>query len=109
MALMKAPENTPVWVNTSQCKACDICVDACPAGVLSMKAEPSSTLGAMIDIIAADACIGCNECELCCPDFAIYVADKSEYKFAKLTDSAKARRDAIANNNFVLPDDWKEA
>ncbi len=38
-AIMKAPENTPVWVDTSRCKACDICVDACPAGVLSMKLE----------------------------------------------------------------------
>ena len=52
MSLMKAPENTQVWVDTSRCKACDICVSVCPAGVLSMKAEPTSTLGAMIDIVA---------------------------------------------------------
>ncbi len=109
MAIMKAPENTPVWVNTSRCKACDICVDACPAGVLSMKPDASSTLGAMISIVAEEACIGCNECELSCPDFAIYVADKSEYKFAKLTDTAKKRQEAIVNNNYRLPADWKEA
>ena len=109
MAVMTAPENTPVWVNTARCKACDICVDACPAGVLSMKAEPSSTLGAMIDIVAPDSCIGCNECELSCPDFAIYVAEKSEFKFAKLTDAAKARQEAIMNNGYRLPVDYKEA
>ncbi|MBD3789842.1 MAG: 4Fe-4S binding protein [Campylobacterales bacterium] len=108
MAVMKAPENTPVWVNTARCKACDICVDACPAGVLSMKADASSTLGAMIDVIAPESCIGCNECELSCPDFAIYVAEKNEFKFAKLTDSAKARQEAIANNGFRLPADYKE-
>jgi len=109
MAVMTAPENTPVWVDTARCKACDICVDACPAGVLSMQAEPTSTLGAMISVIAPDSCIGCNECELSCPDFAIYVADKKEFKFSKLTGDAKARQEAIANNGFRLPTDYKEA
>ena len=105
MALMKAPENTPVWVDTTRCKACDVCVDVCPAGVLAMKPEPSSTLGAMISVVALDSCIGCNECELHCPDFAIYVADKKSdgIKFAKLTDEAKARAEAIKNNKYRLP------
>ena len=106
MSKMVAPENTPVWVDTQRCKACDICVDACPAGVLSMKQEPTSTLGAMISVITPEACIGCNECELSCPDFAIYVADKQEYKaaglsFAKLTDDAKERQAAIVANNYM--------
>ncbi len=109
MAVMTAPENTPVWVNTARCKACDICVDACPAGVLSMKADASSTLGAMIEIVAPESCIGCNECELSCPDFAIYVAERKEYKFAKLTDASKARQEAIINNGFRLPKEYKEA
>jgi len=109
MAVMTAPENTPVWVDTVRCKACDICVDACPAGVLSMQAEPTSTLGAMISVIAPDSCIGCNECELSCPDFAIYVADKKEFKFSKLTGDAKERQEAIANNGFRLPTDYKGA
>lgn len=106
---LAAPENTPVWVDTARCKACDICVDACPAGVLSMKADPYSTLGANIEIVAIDACIGCNECELSCPDFAIYVATKQEFKFAKLTDTAKARQEAINENGYRLPTDYKEA
>lgn len=108
-SIMNAPENTPVWVDTARCKACDICVDACPAGVLSMQAEASSTLGAMITIVSAESCIGCNECELTCPDFAIYVADKKEFKFAKLTDSAKARQEAILNNKYRLPAEYKES
>ena len=106
MAVMTAPTNTPVWVDTSRCKACDICVDVCPSGVLSMKAEPTSTLGAMVSIVAPDDCIGCNDCELHCPDFAIFVADKSEYKFAKLNDGAKARAEAIKNNKYRLPENY---
>jgi 2-oxoglutarate ferredoxin oxidoreductase subunit delta len=108
-AIMKAPENTPVWVDTSRCKACDICVSACPAGVLSMKLEPSSVLGAMISVAYPDSCIGCNECELVCPDFAIFVADKKEFKFAKLTKEAKERQEIIVKNGYMLPEDYKEA
>jgi 2-oxoglutarate ferredoxin oxidoreductase subunit delta len=95
------PGNQPVWVNTNNCKACDICVSVCPSGVLGMKYEKTSTLGAMISIDHPEACIGCNECELTCPDFAIYVADKKDYKFAKLTDEAKARQVAIIANNYM--------
>jgi 2-oxoglutarate ferredoxin oxidoreductase subunit delta len=106
MAVMEAPENTPVWVDEVRCKACDLCVAVCPAGVLSMRAEPTSTLGAMVDIIAPEDCIGCNDCELACPDFAIYVADKKDYKFAKLNDAAKERAEAILANNYRIPENY---
>ncbi len=100
------PCDQPVWVNTNNCKACDICVSVCPSGVLGMVYEPTSTLGAMISIDYPESCIGCNECELSCPDFAIYVADRKELKaagksFAKLTDEAKERQVAIAANNYM--------
>jgi len=72
-----------------------------------MQAEPTSTLGAMITVVAPDSCIGCSECELVCPDFAIYVAEKKEFKFAKLTDTSKARQEAIANNGYRIPADYK--
>ena len=106
MALMTAPENTPVWVNEAKCKACDICVSACPAGVLSMHYDVTSTLGAMVQVDVPEACIGCNDCELMCPDFAIYVADKTEYKasgnsFAKLTNESKERQAKIVANNYM--------
>ena len=102
MAIMEAPINTPVWVDETRCKACDVCVSVCPSGVLAMRPEPTSTLGAMVQIIAPSSCIGCNDCELSCPDFAIYVADKKEFKFAKLTDEAKQRSEAIKKNNYRI-------
>ena len=36
---MKNPGNQPVWVNTDNCKACDLCVSVCPSGVLAMQYE----------------------------------------------------------------------
>jgi len=74
-----------------------------------MRYDSTSTLGAMISIDHPEACIGCNECELTCPDFAIYVADPKEFKaagysFAKLTDDAKERQQAIVANNYMSLD-----
>jgi len=100
------PGNQPVWVNTDNCKACDKCVAGCPAGVLSMRYEKGSVLGSMIHVEHPESCIGCMECELICPDFAIFVADRKELKeagvsFAKLTDEAKQRQAAIIANNYM--------
>jgi len=100
------PGNQPVWVNTSNCKACDKCVAECPAGVLAMVYDHTSVLGKMISVENPESCIGCNECELICPDFAIFVADKQEFKeaghsFAKLTDESKERQAAIIANDYM--------
>ena len=94
------PEDTPVWVNEKRCKACSICVSYCPAGVLAMRDEPHAVLGEMVEVIKPDSCIGCNECELHCPDFAIMVAKRAEFKFAKLTPEAKQRAQDIRANHY---------
>ena len=87
-----------VWVIESRCKACTLCVEVCPSGSLAMRNDPKSTLGAIAVVINADSCIGCGECELCCPDFAVCVADRKEFKFAKLTEASKAAAAAIKQN-----------
>jgi 2-oxoglutarate ferredoxin oxidoreductase subunit delta len=101
MASMVAPENTPVWVDLKRCKACDVCVSVCPAGVLAMVPSDKTILGATISVEHPEACIGCSDCELHCPDVAIFVAERKEFKFAKLTDEAKQRAQAIKDNNFI--------
>lgn len=98
----KMPKNTPVWVNEDECKACSKCVAACPAGVLAMKYEPKSTLGQVATVIAPQSCIGCTDCELACPDFAIKVANKKDFKFAKLTDESKQRAQELKDNNYKI-------
>lgn len=97
---ISAPENTPVWVNEFRCKACNICVSYCPAGVLAMRDEVHAVLGQMIEVVHPEACIGCAECETHCPDFAIMVARRDEFKFAKLTPGAKERAQAVRANKY---------
>ena len=97
--MIEQPLNTAVWVDESRCKACDICVSYCPAGVLNMKEDIHAIQGMMIEVSHPESCIGCRDCELHCPDFAIYVADKG-FKFAKLSPEAKERAAAIKANHF---------
>ncbi|RAX57819.1 2-oxoglutarate:acceptor oxidoreductase [Helicobacter monodelphidis] len=102
MAKMVAPANTPVWVDESRCKACDLCVSLCPSGTLAMQSGSQYVLGKIVKVIEANSCIGCNDCELHCPDFAIHVAEKSEFKFAKLTEESKNRAQKIKENRFMV-------
>ncbi|TQR33023.1 2-oxoglutarate:acceptor oxidoreductase [Campylobacter sp. MIT 99-7217] len=92
--------NMPVWVNEKRCKACNICVSYCPAGVLAMRDDVNAVLGQMIEVVNPNSCIGCNECELHCPDFAIMVAKRNDFKFAKLTDESKQRALRIKENHY---------
>lgn len=51
------------------CKGCGICVAFCPRSVLILKDNK-------VEISDFDSCIQCGQCELRCPDFAIYLGGK---------------------------------
>ena len=56
----------PAW-----CKGCGICVAFCPKGALELargKAQRKE----------GTDCILCGQCELRCPDYAIFVQEKEE-------------------------------
>ena len=84
-----APKDTPVWVDEHRCKACNICVSYCPAGVLAMRDDVHAVLGQMIEVVHPESCIGCTECEPLGPDFAIRGEKREEFNLAKRTREAK--------------------
>jgi len=55
-----------ITIREEWCKGCAICVDFCKPEVLKMD-------GAIPVIVNPDACTGCQQCELLCPDFAIEI------------------------------------
>ena len=59
-----------ITVLKERCKGCGICVAFCPKKILAL-----DTLG-KIYVIDEKACINCGQCELRCPDYAIYVEKK---------------------------------
>ena len=65
---MKAEIN----IKVERCKGCGICVEFCPKKVLSL-----DTLG-RVQVVNGEDCIACGQCELRCPDYAIFVDKKVE-------------------------------
>ena len=56
-----------ITIKTVRCKGCGICAAFFPKSVLAV-----SELG-KIQVVNKEACIGCGQCELRCPDYAIFV------------------------------------
>jgi len=63
-----------VEVDGDRCKGCNLCVVACPCGVLSLQPKEVNDRGYHFAYVAAeDKCIGCAACATVCPDGCIEV------------------------------------
>ncbi len=61
-------------VNTERCKGCNLCVVACPTGVLALQQKEVNNRGYHFAYMAQpEKCIGCQSCALVCPDACIEV------------------------------------
>ena len=60
-----------ITIKMARCKGCGICAAFCPKQVLEIRKEK-------VRIANADACIFCGQCELRCPDYAIYLVNVEE-------------------------------
>jgi len=58
---------TKIEIRKERCKGCNICVAFCPKKVLAL-----DSMG-KVYVVDENACIGCGQCELRCPDFAIRI------------------------------------
>ncbi len=71
-----------IYVYDKWCKACGICYELCPTGVL----EPDKS-GCPV-VAHPEKCIACNLCEMLCPDMAITVYKERAKKGAAKKDEA---------------------
>ncbi|MDR1738397.1 MAG: 4Fe-4S dicluster domain-containing protein [Candidatus Symbiothrix sp.] len=62
-----------VVVNTVRCKGCNLCVVACPTGVLALGKEVNAKGYNYAQTVKADECIACASCGYVCPDGCITV------------------------------------
>jgi 2-oxoglutarate ferredoxin oxidoreductase subunit delta len=58
-------------IDVEACKGCELCIDACPPGVLQMGAEVN-TRGYRYPLLFP-GCTGCKACSQICPDFVFQV------------------------------------
>ena len=77
-----APRGTIV-IDAERCKGCELCVPACPPGVLRMSTVRNES-GYLIPELL-EGCTGCNACLMVCPDFCFEV-----YKFDAKSGAAVA-------------------
>jgi 2-oxoglutarate ferredoxin oxidoreductase subunit delta len=64
-------DNRVLLQNISWCKGCGVCVGFCPVKVLKIEDDKCV-------IAHRDKCIFCGQCELRCPDNAIYIGGKKD-------------------------------
>jgi 2-oxoglutarate ferredoxin oxidoreductase subunit delta len=63
------------WIEVSDayCKGCELCISACPPGVLALDMAHLTQKGYHPATIVKDGCTGCAICAVVCPDAAITV------------------------------------
>jgi len=60
-----------VSIDINKCKGCELCIPACPAGVLRMTPEFNAKGYHYVELF--DGCTGCEMCYLICPDYVFEV------------------------------------
>lgn len=63
-------------IAADRCKGCELCIAACPPGVLAMSVEVND-MGYRYPQLH-DGCTGCTACQMVCPDFVFDV-----YRFTR--------------------------
>jgi 2-oxoglutarate ferredoxin oxidoreductase subunit delta len=62
-----------IVVDENLCKACELCVEACPVHVIALNNDKITQRGFHPAYLAADGCTGCGICAIVCPEAAITV------------------------------------
>lgn len=60
-------ENIEIKINKQWCKGCGICIAFCPKKVLGYDQDGK------VEMLDRENCIKCGQCELRCPDMAIFL------------------------------------
>jgi 2-oxoglutarate ferredoxin oxidoreductase subunit delta len=71
----KSKSSLKLTIEPNMCKGCGYCISACPKNVLVMSKDLSAKGIEIVEIIHPELCIQCRNCELICPDMAIYLED----------------------------------
>jgi 2-oxoglutarate ferredoxin oxidoreductase subunit delta len=71
------PPKGEIHLISDQCKGCSYCIQFCPRKVLEESQEMNARGVHPPKVVDESKCVVCNFCTSICPDFAIYVIEKS--------------------------------
>jgi len=74
------PPKGRIEVDDYYCKACNLCVEACPKEVIALASERLNAKGYHPAELAAEGCTGCVICAIVCPEAAITVYREAKQK-----------------------------
>ncbi|HIU58107.1 MAG TPA: 4Fe-4S dicluster domain-containing protein [Candidatus Ornithomonoglobus merdipullorum] len=60
-------------IDEKRCKACGLCANACPRGVIGINRARVELNGLGCAEMKSAGCVGCGICALVCPDIAITI------------------------------------
>ena len=67
-----------IVIDEKLCKGCSICIHFCPKHVLELSKEVNSYGYYMPSVVEGADCSDCQQCQLLCPDFAIFIVEEQE-------------------------------
>jgi 2-oxoglutarate ferredoxin oxidoreductase subunit delta len=67
------PVKGTIEVDELQCKACELCIAACPQHVIALAKDHLTPKGYHPAHLFTEGCTGCAVCALVCPEAAITV------------------------------------
>jgi len=62
-----------VLVNEERCKACSLCISACPHDVLRLAERINSRGYHPVEVYQPEKCAGCTLCGVICPDLVLTI------------------------------------
>lgn len=62
-----------ITVNEFYCKGCELCVKACPKGIIALSERINEKGYHPAELTDESKCTGCSSCAIMCPDVAITV------------------------------------
>jgi 2-oxoglutarate ferredoxin oxidoreductase subunit delta len=64
-----------IIIDDDYCKGCGICIWFCAKNVLALRNAVNTRGFYAPYVVDAGACSHCRQCELFCPDFAVFVVE----------------------------------
>ena len=63
-----------LFIRPERCKACGLCIKACPKGALALGKEANNA-GYKYVAVDAEKCVACAICTIACPDYVLEVKE----------------------------------